>query len=119
MQARLKEELLAAYFLRAENVADHDVLLAAAASVGIDEVAAKEVLAGDAYADAVEHDIREARRSAPPGCRSSSSTGSTASPAPSRSRSSPRCSSAPGTDAHPALDVVGGDDACGPDGCAV
>ena len=36
------------------------------------------------------------RRSAPPGCRSSSSTGSTASPAPSRSRSSPRCSIAPG-----------------------
>jgi predicted DsbA family dithiol-disulfide isomerase len=60
VQARLKEELLASYFLRAENVADHDVLLRAATSVGIDEVAAKEVLAGDAYADAVEADIREA-----------------------------------------------------------
>ena len=59
-QARLKEELLAAYFLRAENIADHDVLLAAATEVGIDEVAAKDVLAGDAYADAVERDIREA-----------------------------------------------------------
>jgi predicted DsbA family dithiol-disulfide isomerase len=59
-QLRLKEELLSSYFLRAENPADHDVLLRAATSVGIDEVAAKEVLAGDAYADAVEADVRRA-----------------------------------------------------------
>jgi len=119
VQARLEEELLAAYFLRAENVADHDVLLAAAASVGIDEVAAKDVLAGDAYADAVEHDIREA-----------ASLGATGVPFFVVDRKYGVSGAQPVEvftqvlerawhDSHPALDVVGGDDACGPDGCAI
>jgi predicted DsbA family dithiol-disulfide isomerase len=97
VQARLEEELLAAYFLRAENVADHDVLLAAAASVGIDEVARRRCWPATRTPMRSSTTSARQRRSAPPGCRSSSSTGSTASPAPSRSRSSPRCSSARGT----------------------
>ncbi len=119
IQARLKEELLAAYFLRAENVADHDVLLRAAASVGIDEVEAKEVLAGDAYADAVEADIREA-----------ASLGATGVPFFVVDRKYGVSGAQPvevftqvldraWSDAHPVLDVVGGDDTCGPDGCAI
>ena len=118
-QARLKEEVLAAYFLRAENVADHDVLLAAATRVGIDEGAAKEVLAGDAYADAVEHDIREA-----------ASLGATGVPFFVVDRKYGVSGAQPvevftqvldraWQEAHQVLDVVDGDDACGPDGCAV
>jgi len=120
-QARLKEELLAAYFLRAENIADHDVLLAAATEVGIDEVAAKEVLAGDAHADAVEHDIREA-----------ASLGATGVPFFVVDRKYGVSGAQPTelfaqlldrawADSHPSIQLVGGPDAdaCGPDGCAV
>ena len=121
VQARLKEELLAAYFLRAENVADHQVLLRAAASVGIDETAATEVLAGDTYADAVEADIREAAALGATGVpffvvdRKYGVSG--AQPVEVFTQVLERA----WADAHPALDVVGGadGDACGPDGCAV
>ncbi len=60
LQARLKEELLAAYFLRAENVADHDLLRRTAEKVGLDPTAVDGVLESDRFADAVESDIREA-----------------------------------------------------------
>ncbi len=60
LQSAFKEELLAAYFLRAENVADHDLLRQAAAKVDLDSARVDEVLAGQEYADAVERDIREA-----------------------------------------------------------
>ena len=119
VQARLKEHLLAAYFLRAQNVADHQVLLAAATEVGIDEVAAKEVLAGDAYADAVEHDIREAAALGATGVpffvvdRKYGVSG--AQPVEVFTQVLDRA----WQEARPALDVVGGDDACGPDGCAL
>jgi predicted DsbA family dithiol-disulfide isomerase len=119
VQARLKEELLAAYFLRARNVADHQVLLAAATEVGIDEVAAKEVLAGDAYADAVEHDIREAAALGATGVpffvvdRKYGVSG--AQPVEVFTQVLDRA----WQEARPALDVVVSDDACGPDGCAL
>ena len=60
LQGALKEELLAAYFLRAENVADHDVLGRTAHKVGLLTDHVDRVLAGQEYADAVERDIREA-----------------------------------------------------------
>ncbi len=60
LQGALKEELLAAYFLRAENVADHDLLRRTAEKVGLDPDTVEAVLAGPQYADAVEDDIREA-----------------------------------------------------------
>jgi len=119
VQARLKEELLAAYFLRAQNVADHQVLLAAATEVGIDEVAAKDVLAGDAYTDAVEHDIREAAALGATGVpffvvdRKYGVSG--AQPVEVFTQVLDRA----WQESRPALDVVGGDDACGPDGCAL
>jgi predicted DsbA family dithiol-disulfide isomerase len=119
-QRALKEELLSAYFLRAENVADHDVLLAAAASVGLDETTAREVLATDRYADAVEADIREATSLGATGVpffvidRRYGISG--AQPVEVFSQVLDRAWS----EGHPALDVVGGDDeACGPDGCAI
>jgi predicted DsbA family dithiol-disulfide isomerase len=119
VQARLKEALLSAYFLRAENVADHDVLLAAATSVGIDEVAVNEVLAGDAYADAVEHDIREA-----------ASLGATGVPFFVVDRKYAVSGAQPlevfsslleqaWSDEHPRLQVLADGTVCGPDGCPI
>lgn len=61
-QGRLKEELLAAYFLRAENVADHEVLRRTAAEVGLDPARVEAVLGSTEYADAVHADVAEAGR---------------------------------------------------------
>ena len=60
LQASLKEELLAAYFLRAENVADHDLLRRTAEKVGLDPEKIDDVIESDRHTDAVEDDIREA-----------------------------------------------------------
>jgi predicted DsbA family dithiol-disulfide isomerase len=60
-QRALELELLAAYFTRAENVADPEVLRTAAAAVGLDAGRVEQVLAGDEYVDAVQRDGEEAR----------------------------------------------------------
>ena len=60
-QRALKEALLAAYFLRAEDVGDHAVLREAALAAGLDAARVDAVLASDEYADAVQADIAQAR----------------------------------------------------------
>ena len=60
LRGELKEALLRAYFVDAQNVADHETLTRIATEVGLDEVAVKEVLTTDQYADDVEADIRQA-----------------------------------------------------------
>lgn len=52
-QYALKKELLTAYHGRAENVSDAEVLVRACRIAGLDEVRAREILAGDEYALAV------------------------------------------------------------------
>jgi len=52
-QPALKRALLAAYHTHMQPPSDHDVLVAAAVSVGLDGDAAREVLASGTYADAV------------------------------------------------------------------
>ena len=52
-QHRLKKALLQAYQGRAERIEDPEVLLAAVQEVGLDTVAAREVLESGAYADKV------------------------------------------------------------------
>ncbi len=52
-QRALKHALLRAYFTDGENVSDHGVLVRLAASAGLDAARAREVLASNAYADAV------------------------------------------------------------------
>ncbi len=54
----LKHELFGAYFQEAQNVADHDVLVAAAERAGLDAAEARKVLADGRYAQ----DVREAER---------------------------------------------------------
>lgn len=119
LQGRLKEALLAAYFVETENVADHDTLVRLATGVGLDEARVREVLASDEYADAVEADIREAAALGATGVpfyvvdRRYGVSG--AQPSEVFAQVLERAWS----DAHPALDLVGGADACGPDGCAI
>lgn len=54
----LKKALLAAYHERGENIAQPEVLLAAAAEAGLDADAAREVLASGRYADEVRASVR-------------------------------------------------------------
>jgi len=51
-----------AYFARARQVFDRDVITEVAAGAGLDVSAVREVLDGDAYADAVRQDELEARQ---------------------------------------------------------
>ena len=59
MQRALKHALLRAYFSEGENVSDHDVLAKLAASAGLDEARAREILASDEHADAVRERERQ------------------------------------------------------------
>jgi predicted DsbA family dithiol-disulfide isomerase len=119
LQGRLKEALLSAYFVETENVADHDTLLRIAGEVGLDEVRVKEVLATGEYADAVDADVREAVALGASGVpfyvidRKYGIAG--AQPVEVFSQVLDKAWS----DGHPKLDLVGGADACGPDGCAI
>ncbi len=116
-QGALKEALLAAYFLRAENVADHDVLARIAAGTGLDEVRVKEVLTTGEYAEAVEADIRQAAAYGATGVPFFVVDGrygvAGAQPVEMFTQVLERA----WTESRPALDVVGGDEVCGPDGC--
>jgi predicted DsbA family dithiol-disulfide isomerase len=100
-------------------VADHETLTRIATSVGLDEVVVKEVLATDQYADEVEADVRQA-----------AAYGATGVPffvfdqkyGVSGAQSAEMFRDVldrAWADAHPTIEVIGGDDACGPDGCPV
>ncbi len=119
LQRALKEALLAAYFLDARDVGDHDVLASVASGVGLDEVRVKEVLTSDAYAAAVQADIAQAR-----------AYGATGVPFYVLDQKYGVSGAQPGevfdqvlerawADSRPSLDVIGGAEACGPDGCAL
>jgi predicted DsbA family dithiol-disulfide isomerase len=60
VQGPVKERLLAAYFTDGRPIGDPETLAAVAAEAGLEEAAAREVLAGDAYAEEVAADEREA-----------------------------------------------------------
>lgn len=62
LQVALKHRLGRAYFTDGDPIGDHDTLRKAAADVGLDPAAVDEVLAGDAFADAVAADIAAARQ---------------------------------------------------------
>lgn len=52
-QHALKNALFSAYFTEGQDPSNHDVLAKAAASVGLDEKRARQILASDEFADAV------------------------------------------------------------------
>jgi predicted DsbA family dithiol-disulfide isomerase len=122
LQATLNEQLLAAYFLRAENVADHDLLRRTAEKVGLDPERVDQVLSSQEYADAVETDIREATALGATGVpffvidRKYGISG--AQPVDTFVQAIEQAWS----ESHPQLEHVGqhdGGESCGPDGCAI
>jgi predicted DsbA family dithiol-disulfide isomerase len=121
LQGRLKEALLAAYFVETENVADHAILQRIATGVGLDADRVAEVLASDAYAAEVEADIQQAVDLGAGGVPfyvvDNRFGVSGAQPAEVFTQVLERAWG----ESHPTLDLVGGAgaDACGPDGCAI
>ena len=120
LQSVVKEELLAAYFLRAENVADHDQLRRLAEKAGLETERVEEMLAGSEYVDDVEADIRAAADLGANGVpffvidRKYGVSG--AQPADFFVQVLERAWS----ESQPKLVQVGSDEeACGPDGCAI
>ena len=122
LQDTVKEALLKAYFVDAENVADHAVLSRIATGAGIDGDRVDAVLASDELRDEVWADVEQAQ--------AYGATGvpyfvvdhrygvSGAQPSEVRREVLDRA----WADTHPALQMVGageGDEACGPDGCAI
>jgi predicted DsbA family dithiol-disulfide isomerase len=60
LQDQVKERFFAAYFCEGQPIGDADVLLSQAIAAGLDGAEVKDVLDGDAYADAVRADEAEA-----------------------------------------------------------
>jgi predicted DsbA family dithiol-disulfide isomerase len=120
-QGELKEALLAAYFVRGENVGDHDVLRKVAVDAGLDAGRVDEVLASAEYLDEVHADIDQARAYGATGVPffvvDERYGVSGAQPTEVFSQLLERA----WADSHPAIELVGtrDADACGPDGCAI
>jgi len=117
VQDRLKEALLAAYFIEARNVADHDVLREVAAGAGLDPARVDAVLASDAYAPEVQADIDQVQAHGSSGVPFFVIDGrygvSGAQPAEVFRQVLARAMA----EREPSLQMVGGNDVCGPDGC--
>jgi predicted DsbA family dithiol-disulfide isomerase len=120
LQGALKEELLAAYFTRAEDIGDHAVLRTAALAAGLDAVRVDAVLAGQEYADAVAADIAQARAYGATGVPFFVVEGTYGISGAQPTEVFSQVLEQVWTETHPVLQTVGGDaEACGPDGCAI
>lgn len=120
LQRELKEALLASYFTDAQDVGDHGVLTAAAVGVGLDAARVGEVLASDAYADAVAADIAQARAYGATGVPFFVVDQKYGVSGAQPSEVFGRLLEQVWAESHPVLQTVGGDaEACGPDGCAI
>lgn len=119
VQGRLKEALLKAYFTDARNVGDHAVLREVALEAGLDASRVDEVLGSDRYADEVQADIDQAHAYGATGVPLFVVDGkygiAGAQPAETMGQVIRRAWS----EREPDLQMVGGDEVCGPDGCPV
>ena len=119
LQGRVKEALLDAYFSRARNLADHAVLRQVGVAAGLDAAQVDEVLAGTRFTDAVQADIDQARAYGATGVPffvvDQKYGVSGAQPVETFTQVLERA----WADSHPVLQVVGGGEECGPDGCAI
>jgi predicted DsbA family dithiol-disulfide isomerase len=61
LQSEMKERLQRAYFTEGLVVSDHDTLVQLASEVGIDEQAARQMLASSDFTDSVHADARQAQ----------------------------------------------------------
>ncbi len=122
LQGQVKEALLQAYFTRALNVADRDVLREVGVAAGLDPARVEEVLAGSEYADAVQADIDQAQAYGATGVPffvvDQKYGVSGAQPTEVFTQVLEKAWS----ESHPAIEVLatGADgEVCGPDGCAI
>ncbi|MFL6160542.1 MAG: DsbA family protein [Marmoricola sp.] len=119
LQGRLKEALLSAYFEQVANVADAETLTRIATQVGLDADRVREVLAGDEYAAAVEHDSTEAVALGATGVPFYVIDRKYGVPGAQPVETFVQVLERAWAETHPALDLVGDGAVCGPDGCAV
>jgi predicted DsbA family dithiol-disulfide isomerase len=118
VQDQLKERLLASYFTEARNVADHEVLREVAAGAGLNASRVDEVLAGHEYAADVQADIDQANAYGAGGVPffviDHKYGVSGAQPAEVFGQVLQRA----WAEREPSLQMVRGNDVCGPDGCS-
>jgi predicted DsbA family dithiol-disulfide isomerase len=119
LQGELKEALLAAYFTHTENVADHDTLRKIAAGVGLDAQRVDEVLGSAEFSDEMWADIAQAQAYGATGVPFFVVDGKYGVSGAQPTEVFAQVIERAWRESHPSLEVIGGDDACGPDGCAI
>jgi len=120
LQRELKEALLTAYFTRAEDVGDHEVLTRAAVAAGLDADRVAAVLASEEYGDKVAADVAQARAFGATGVPFFVIDRKYAISGAQPSELFGKALAQAWAESHPVLRQVGGDaEACGPDGCAI
>jgi len=119
LQGRVKEALLAAYFTEARNVADHAVLRDVAVTAGLDAARVDEVLGSREFEADVHADIAQAQAYGATGVPffviDQKYGVSGAQPTEAFTQVLERAWS----ESHPVIQMVGGGEECGPDGCAI
>lgn len=119
VQDQAEEALFHAYFTEGKNTADHEVLAAIGAQLGIDRQETLDMLASDAYTDAVEQDIARAQQIGVQGVPFFVVDNRYAVSGAQESETFAGALQA-AWDARGPLNTVGTDEnSCGPDGCAV
>jgi predicted DsbA family dithiol-disulfide isomerase len=119
LQGRVKEALLEAYFTDARNVADHAVLREVAVAAGLDGVRVDEVLDSREFEADVRADVEQAQAYGATGVPffviDQKYGVSGAQPTEVFTQVLEKA----WADSHPVIELVGGGEECGPDGCAV
>ncbi len=119
LQGVVKEALLKAYFTDARNVADRAVLREVGVAAGLEAERVDEVLAGTEFTAEVHADMEQAHAYGATGVPffvvDQKYGVSGAQPVEAFSEVLDRA----WADSHPAIEMVSGGAACGPDGCAV
>ena len=119
LQGTVKEALLKAYFTDARNVADHAVLREVAVAAGLDAVRVDEVLGSREFEDDVHADVAQAQAYGATGVPffviDQSYGVSGAQPTEAFTQVLERA----WADGHPSIEIIGGGEECGPDGCAI
>ena len=119
LQGRVKEALLEAYFTQARTVADHAVLREVAVAAGLDGVRVDEVLGSREFEAEVRADVEQAQAYGATGVPffviDQKYGVSGAQPTEVFTQVLEKA----WADSHPVMEMVGGGEACGPDGCAI
>ncbi|MGN0065720.1 MAG: DsbA family protein [Nocardioides sp.] len=119
LQGAFKEALLEANFIGARNVGDKDVLRELAVGAGLPADRVEEVLASEEYFSDVQADIEQAQRYGASGVPFYVVDGKYGVSGAQSGEVFTQVLEKAWADTHPAIEVVGGGEECGPDGCAV